>query len=404
MAEKYGDNLEFFGLDIEGYEEDFGWGSITSAASSVGSAVSGAAKSVGKAAKSVAKKAKGVAKAAVKVVSKAAKAAAKAASDLGNAIKDGVKNAGKSLVNAVKKVGRFTKNLEKAVGNAMMKGVDLAIKGVKNGIKFVGKMAKMLLDFLTLHFSETFKKKLNLPFSQTFKGAKLSGHIGLEPEIYVAINIGPLGPSLFELKIGSSFGAGISAGIEAVKTLSIDKTISLASFQGLFLPIVPGIFITISPSLDLELELDVTGNLNCIAKADLHTDKPFSAGIKWTMFGGLPKPSVSGGSWAKSLTMKDTSKSGDSVATISAGIQLQLNILLEGLVGVFIGAKPFFVYSYAVDCEKKSCKTREKKSLGLAMEVGGTAFGNTFESANIGKPKIWDMGGASKELASLAGK
>jgi hypothetical protein len=129
----------------------------------------------------------------------------------------------------------------------------------------------------------------------------------------------------------------------------------------------------------------------------------------------MPKTHGTKPTFVKTIT-SDSNNKISIVATVSAGLQLQVNVLLEGLIGIFIGVKPYFAYTYSValqDCKQGGKKiasignvadmclaTSDKKTIGVAIKFGGSLFGKDIASVTLAN-LAFDLGGASKALGAL---
>lgn len=333
----------------------------------------------------------------------------------------------------------------------------------------------------------------------------LDGALSLSSTATFDITIGLTGPSHFRLHIETHVKGDVKALLKARGHVSKGADFLLVpATVGLVIPVFVGVFIMISPSLSGQIAVDLDVTVHLGVTCEIYTVKPAILDISWDKpppnIGRLVGGVLTGGaSIAVEQTYKgvkgvvDTTKglikgglkgagkalgkaalghitggftSGDSqfkkkftapkfvatikpdhenkielVITTSIGLQVMINVLLEGVIGFFIGLKPYFVYTFQVaiqDCSLggkkifgfggKASGSRsdppngaagghsievektdiclamsDKKALGFSLTLGGSVFGKEMGSATLIN-KVWDLGGASKALTDLSRK
>ena len=206
------------------------------------------------------------------------------------------------MANAVRKLASFTIDLHRAVANAMMKGVATGIRGVKKGLQYIGTMAKKLLSLVNLHIHKLFKLgTMKMGITKTFKldeyknertsgwtttnesSVSINGSVNFSPSVRLDIDIVKAVPKKFGIELSASFGAAIRTTVSIVNKLSKEDTQLLYTSPGVIIPVFPGIFFTLSPSLNgvVGVEFSAASTMSLIAS--VQSVKPIITGVMWEL-------------------------------------------------------------------------------------------------------------------------
>jgi hypothetical protein len=253
-------------------------------------------------------------------------------------------------------------------------------------------------DYSTQATGET---EWELPYANTFdlgygSSLALDGKVVAEPSVSIDLSIGWTGVESLKFTMEVDIMAEMTAtasGSGTVYSKTFEKKLypveGSEAVSGLIIPVFEGVWITISPEIDSELVVKLSGSFNVSTTATIQTATPFTAGFSYVKDSPIEKFSTAG-TWTASLSdPKIDAKNNYLKLVMKPSLAVKLNAMFWGYIGPYVGVEAGLEYVYKVNAtpcpgqskyisfwsNPKLCQTtKTKKILNLTAHLGGSFF------------------------------